>query len=249
MLQERRRFPRYKPQGNYVISCYNAEFSGKANDNYNLASRILDLGPRGACMLTVGRLRVGVPLVIDIHIPHERSHFKARAVVRWSQTLQSKDPVPKFAHVVGLEFDKVFDAHGHKGEMLASGVGAPKKKGAPEPRRRHKRFVTRGAQVVCVPKGFWNVLGFKTNAGRKLKDLSLGGAQIVTSQKLKPGQAVELRLDLQEQRAVIRAVGQVKWCRRDTTTLEPRWNVGVVFKQLSPEDDQHLKAVARGFLE
>lgn len=246
MAHERRRHARVKPPANYVISCTNADFSGRSSDHYNLADRLLDLSARGACVVTVGRLRPGVSVVLDISIPRARARYRVKAVVRWSQTVQSKEPHPREAHVVGLEFDRAIEEFKPKSPPPAP---PPRRLARHDPRRRHRRFVPLAADVLCVPRGFWSALGFRSNAARKLKDMSLGGVQFECARKLEPGQRVDLRLELKSPRGVLRAEGEVKWCRRDTLSLEPRWLVGVVFKRLNPEDHDQLRTTARPYLD
>jgi hypothetical protein len=59
---------------------------------------------------------------------------------------------------------------------------------------------------------------------------------------------VDLRLEIPATRTEISAEAQVRWCQRDTLSLEPRWNVGLTFKRMSPEDDDRLKALDRYYL-
>ena len=44
-------------------------------------------------------------------------------------------------------------------------------------------------------------------------------------------------------------VGVVRWCRRDTLSLEPRWNVGVVFKDMEPSAQSRLRTVEAVFID
>lgn len=247
---ERRRYPRERPQETYVLACYNAEFPTRSTDHYNLATRLIDLGSKGLCMTTVGRLREGVPLFVDLSIPGPGGRFKAQGTVRWSQTLESRSRV---AHVAGVEFEKVLEAFGEKVEFLTIWMRS-RRRGprrvttpGPEPVRRHKRFAPEAGEVTCIPRGFWHALGFRKNVAHQLKDLSLGGAQIVSRKRIRPGRRIDLMMDFRNPRAIIRAQGVVRWCRRDTMTLESRWYVGVGFTRLTPEDDEHLRAIARHF--
>ena len=41
----------------------------------------------------------------------------------------------------------------------------------------------------------------------------------------------------------------MRWCRRDTLSLEPRWNVGVVFKDLDPGAHGRLRTVEAVFID
>jgi hypothetical protein len=46
----------------------------------------------------------------------------------------------------------------------------------------------------------------------------------------------------------VTAEADVRWCRRDTLSLEPRWIAGLTFKRLEPAQDAHLREVDRTYL-
>ncbi len=248
--RDRRKHRRHQPEEACVLSCFNAQFEGPQEDPFNLAMRLIDIGSGGLCFVTVGRLREGVPVRIDLSIPSARSRFRVKGTVRWSQTLESKGRV---AHVAGVEFEKTLEALGPQVESLTvwmrSGErGAPPRTPpTPEPVRRHKRFSPPDVELSCVPRGVLHALGFRPNVGRSLKDLSLGGAQLVSGRRLRRGRRVDLVLDFRNPRSILRAQGVVRWCRRDTMSLESRWFVGVAFTRLSAVDDEHLRSIARHF--
>lgn len=83
----------------------------------------------------------------------------------------------------------------------------------------------------------------------KIKNLSVGGAQIVAVKELRPGQRVCLRLEFRKPRSFrVEAEGEVRWCRRDTRSVEPRWLAGILFVHVSLQDEGLLLEVARSFL-
>jgi hypothetical protein len=47
----------------------------------------------------------------------------------------------------------------------------------------------------------------------------------------------------------VSAEGIVRWCRRDTLSLEPRWVVGVVFKRMGPDSGGRLRTVEAVFVD
>jgi c-di-GMP-binding flagellar brake protein YcgR len=239
--EERRRHPRQRLEEGYVIHC-TSRGEGASN---NLASKLLDISRSGACLITVGRLREGLPMDLEITFPGRRDRFRARAVVRWSQTVESTGPIRRTAHVAGVRFEEILDVQGAKGAPRTGRLAPPP---VDEPQRRHKRFLPQEVDLVCLPRGFWRRLGFGTNIARHLKDLSLGGAQIVSSTRLKPGRKVDLRLKFRKPACVIQARGEVRWCKRDTLSVEPRWYMGVTFRRIAPGSNQDLEAVARYFL-
>jgi hypothetical protein len=116
-----------------------------------------------------------------------------------------------------------------------------------EPRRKHKRFRPARTGIVCIPRGFWALL-FKRNVAVHVKDVSLGGAQIVASRALRAGARTDVLFDFPGFPRPLAAEADVRWCRRDTLSLEPRWNAGLIFKKLSPADEEQLREVDRIYL-
>jgi hypothetical protein len=241
MSQERRRHARTAAK-EVSVACTSAEFASQGSASHNLALKLLDMSSSGACLVTKGRLRQGVPLLVGISLPGQRKGVMSRAVVRWSTTVESKG---RTAHVTGLEFERPI-------AELAPRKEAPRPQAAPaevEPQRRHKRFVAEKVDIVCVPQGILTRLGMKSNAARTVRDLSLGGAQIVTTKKLKAGERVDLTLQFRFPATTVQAVGIVRWCRRDTLSLEPRWNVGVIFKHMDSGSEGRLRTVEAIFAD
>jgi hypothetical protein len=101
--------------------------------------------------------------------------------------------------------------------------------------------------VVCIPRGFWASI-FGRNVAVRVKDVSLGGAQIVASRALQAGSRAGVVFDFPGFPRPLAAEADVRWCRRDTLSLEPRWNAGLIFKRLSPADEAQLREVDRIYL-
>jgi hypothetical protein len=241
MGQERRRHDRERAK-DASVACTSPGFAPPGSASYNLAVRLLDTSATGACLVTKGRLREGVPVFVGIDLPRQGTRLMSKATVRWSTTVESKG---RTAHVAGLQFEKPL-------EQLAPRKVAPAPPEPPpskEPNRRHKRFVPETVDIVCLPRGLLRKLGVKSNSAKALKDLSLGGAQIISAEKLRPGEPVDLTLKFRYPAAEVKAEGVVRWCRRDTLSLEPRWNVGVVFKRIDPASDGRLRTVEAVFID
>jgi hypothetical protein len=237
MGSERRRHNRVASK-EASVACTSAEFAQPGTDSYNLAVRLLDTSASGACIVTKGRLREGIKVTLGIILPRVMS----RAVVRWSTTVESKG---RTAHVAGLMFDRAVS------ELSPPRPPATdsEKLRSKEPQRRHRRFAPEKVDIVCLPRGLLTKLGVKSNSAKGLRNLSLGGAQIVCSEKLAPGDPVDLTLQFRYPATMIKAEGIVRWCRRDTMSLEPRWNVGVVFKQMDPASGGRLRTVEAVFVD
>jgi hypothetical protein len=86
------------------------------------------------------------------------------------------------------------------------------------------------------------------NVAVHLKDVSLGGAQIVSDRDLRPGLKTDLTFTFPGFPHPVAAEADVRWCRRDTVSLTPRWSAGLTFKRLAPGDEAHLEEVDRTFL-
>src|SRR5689334_19291994 len=99
---ERRRHDRAASPKEAKIACASEEWIAPGTDMFNLAVRLLDTSASGACLLTKGRLREGIPVTVGIVLPNE-TKVLSKAVVRWATTIESKCRV---AHVAGLEFEK-----------------------------------------------------------------------------------------------------------------------------------------------
>lgn len=117
-----------------------------------------------------------------------------------------------------------------------------------EPRRRYKRFEPPRAEVICQPLGSWLDRLLHKNIALRLKDVSLGGVQIVADRELRLGDKTELRLKFAGFAQPVQAEADVRWCRRDTMSLAPQWRAGLTFKRLSPSDEAALKNADRTFL-
>lgn len=244
MGSERRRHARSsaKDAKDASVACTSAEFAKPGTDSYNLAVKLLDTSASGACIVTKGRLREGIKVMVGVILPKQGTRVMSRAIVRWSTTVESKG---RTAHVAGLQFDRT------QPELSPKKVPATEseKLRTKEPQRRHQRFAPEKVDIVCLPRTLLTKLGVKSNSARALRNLSLGGAQIVTSEKLAPGDPVDLTLQFRYPATTVKAEGIVRWCRRDTMSLEPRWNVGVIFKRMDPSSDGRLRTVEAVFID
>lgn len=237
MLDDRRRHARSSPDAGYFLTC---TASGVPRP-INLSTRLIDVGPGGACILSVGRLRPSSEIDLSIVLPDYLSRFKARAVVAWSKTVMSTDG-RREAHAAGLRFELVESASGRATDFIGAETRGSGR--TPEPQRRDKRFSPGPACLSLVPASFWR----KRDVALRLVDLSLGGAQVVCSRRLEPGTTAALGVEVS--RPWVRFGGEVlvRWCRRDTLRLEPAWHAGLVFKKLDAGGEAALGSLDRAFL-
>ena len=249
MEKERRKYPRVRPAKDAQVECRSEDVTTTA-ELHNLATRLLDLSPKGACIVTTGRLREGLPVKLEVSIPGSPSRLTVHAEVRWSTSIGSEAGPQHVAHVAGLRFKAVKEAKGSSFEEEPHGNGNGKKnKKKKDPRRHHRRFVPKDVEIDCIPAGFLAWLGVAANAARSVKDLSQGGIQIVSRSPIDIERKVTVRLAFQNPPALIEAEGKVRWCARDTMSVEKRWFVGIVFGRVSDKSSMDLDRVERHFTD
>ncbi len=242
MRIERRRYPRKKAGPNTVVACYGAGIDLPASRRINLAVKAVDVGGKGACIVTVGRLREGLPLIIEIALPDAHERFRAKGIVRWSQTWVHKS---REANVAGVEFMEVLEACGERVQFLAQGCRKPAAPRGEELRREHRKSLLQQAELVCRPKGFWSALGFGCIITGRLAHLTPAGFRMISRTKLPQGKRVEVRMDFQSPRTFVAAEAEIRECRRDTLVLEPRYEVDAEFTKVLPENRERLDEVLR----
>jgi hypothetical protein len=238
MREERRKYPRSKPPVEFVFSCVTAEF---ARGGDNLALRFIDMSPKGALIVTTGRLRPGAALQFRIESQKSRALFRGKAVVRWAETWVREG---REANVAGVEFMEAEELRGE--EMRYFMPWIRDKSRFVETRREHGRFTPPACDAGCFPKGF---LGFSSkNVARRLVDLSEGGVQLDCEEKIEPGKSVKVQLRFRSPAQLLEAVGEVRWCRRNTLVLEPHWMTGIRFTEVADDHAVRLREMARVFV-
>ncbi|HEX7901908.1 MAG TPA: PilZ domain-containing protein [Planctomycetota bacterium] len=237
---ERRRARRIRADNTFFIGC--KALGADANEaDPNLAVKLIDVSSRGACFVSRSRVRAGLRVQVLIVRPGAGTRSSVDGTVRWSESLKSDG---RTAHVTGVEFDKGITGLGLPEEPVHPAKKSQKIPKAVDPRRHHRRFKPEKTSVVAIPRdGFWRKLGFKPNSAHSLLDLSMGGAQIVSTKKLKPGLVLDVEIVLSDGKTTIATEGFVCWCRRDTLSLKPKWNVGVRFGKLDEDAKRSLTEV------
>lgn len=213
---ERRNGSRKRPPAETRVSLRAKGVTG------NLAKKVVDWSAKGACLVTGERLRPGAK--VDLSMSGGGVRIRALALVRWSTTVKKGD---KTAHVCGLEIREP----------------APRRK--VDPNRRHKRFpVAEVVEAACVPESWLSALGWG-RLDASVRDLSNGGIRLQVGRKMEIGERLNLKLVFRVPNTVIEAQGMVRWCRRDTLSLKPRWDVGIVFRRVA--DEMALRRVEKHF--
>lgn len=216
MESERRKGSRKKPPEETRVSLRAKGVNG------NLAKKIVDWSSQGACLVTTERLRPGAK--VDLSMSGGGVRVRAIARIRWSTTVTKGE---KTAHVCGLE------------------IRQPVPRRKVDPNRRHRRFPVKDVvEAACVPETWLSALGL----GRleaNVRDLSNGGIRLSVGRALEVGRRLSLRLVFRVPNTTLEAEGMVRWCKRDTLSLKPRWDVGIVFRRVS--DEMALRRVEKHF--
>ena len=207
MDAERRKGTRKRPPADARVTLRAKGVAG------NLATKIVDWSAGGACLVTTDRLRPGAK--VDVSITGGGVNIRSLASVRWSTTLTRAGQT---AHVCGLELREP----------------TPRRK--VDPNRRHRRFQVKDvAETECRPETWLSSLGLGRSVEASVRDLSSGGIRLSVARQLKTGDRLRLRLVFRVPNTVVEAEGMVRWCKRDTLSLKPRWDVGIVFRRVSDE--------------
>ena len=83
-VQEKRKHPRI-PHPSAEVICYGTEFDGLDLGNvYNLASKLVDVGLGGVCIISKGKLRTGIRVRLDVTFPSYPARLRGVGVVRWA---------------------------------------------------------------------------------------------------------------------------------------------------------------------
>ena len=231
MGQEKRKHIRRKADATFFLGAKSAE----VGDEPNLAIRLVDVGAQGACFISKAKLKVGSKVQMLVVRPGAATRASVDALVRWVIPYTQDGVV---GHQIGVEFTK---------PVLSLDFGMMKlKEQRPAPtvdaQRRHRRFSPGDTDLVCTPKRglLARVLGLSKDIGYKLKDLSLSGAQIVSTKKLVKSQEVRIEVFLPDGRCVLSTEAIVRWCKRDTLSLKRRYLAGVSFGKLDDEAKHYL---------
>lgn len=100
--------------------------------------------------------------------------------------------------------------------------------------RRH--FMRLRAPMLCRPRG----LGlFKQRAAR---DVSMGGVRIYSDDPVKVGTKLEIEMFLQDRSSIVAGV-EVVWVDELGEDKPARFDVGLKFLELKPEDHERLEEV------
>lgn len=258
MRKERRGNFRSAPQEGLEVRLTTPGHAGSQDERHNLAARLLDVSAKGVCVVTFDKVAKGAPMAVELFIPGRDLRFATKATVSWAASL---DKEGRPMHVAGLSFSKVFKAdrsvrvEREREELPPEATPSPSPSTTrilptrgPEPQRGHKRFTPDEVTLVLFQRGFLRSIGLASNAARRLKDLSRSGAQISCAGRLKAGQRVDLRLEFRRAKVSLQIEAVVRWCKRDTTSLEPRYLVGVSFENLPEATERNLRTIEGFFL-
>jgi hypothetical protein len=100
-----------------------------------------------------------------------------------------------------------------------------------------RRFPRVQAEVLCRPAGA-SVFHHKRNA----QDISLGGARVFSDEEFSPGAKLDLDVLLPDG-TTVRCWGEVVWLTDLGPAAQARFDVGLKFTDMAPDDIQRLSTV------
>jgi len=110
-------------------------------------------------------------------------------------------------------------------------------------RRRHARFEVDDSHVTLYRDGLLTKVGFgKENKARLVVDLSEGGLQVVTSERLPLGSKVRIHLEFEKFQDAIELAGVVRWCFQNAQKKEDFY-AGVQFTVVPPGESRKIAAM------
>ena len=239
MSIERRCHVRVAPEEGYFLRCTVPIPSGPPVD---LSTRLVDVSPGGVGLQTLAPVGENTSVDLSIILPGLMARFRARGVVRWSVTREygaTRAPV----HYAGVRIEAVEEADGRATDWLG---GA--KRSSRDPQRRHARFRPVLLEAGVLPRTLARRLKLRGETAAVVSDLSLGGAQVVVDERLEPGATAEFRLRSERPAATLTAQVEIRWCRRDTRVLAPRWTAGLRFRGMAAADANALRRIDRYYL-
>lgn len=239
MSSDRRNHVRVAPEDGYFLSCRPAG----AEAPLPVSTRLLDVSPGGAGLQTLAPLREAARLDLSIILPEWMARFRARGVVRWSAS-RTFGSTSATVHYAGIRFEAVEETPGRATDWLGGAGGRP----AGDPQRRHARVRPLVVDALLEPRTWARRLGLRKDVPVTVLDLGLGGARVDVGERLEPGLRSELRLRTARPDGALTADVEVRWCRRDTRLLAPRWTAGLAFRPMSPADAHLLRAIVRHYL-
>lgn len=246
-MDEKRKHVRQLQKGAKVL-CYSTEDPRGANP-YNFATHLVDVSPAGVCILSVGRLRSEIKMVVDIFFQQYAGGLKATARVCWSKEVEHKG---KMLFMTGLEF---LGKPEFTGRALDAVLGRDSKRletvvrQKPVNRRRALRVKVDATDVVVTPNGLLAGL-MGSNIGRSVIDLSTTGARISTKEALEPGQKVRLKVRVPRVGDIVTVKGEVRWCVADPyASKKDRYFAGIRFTDVDAASQSVLAGLGRFYSE
>ena len=114
-------------------------------------------------------------------------------------------------------------------------------------RRRHPRFEVDDSHVTLYRDGLLTKVGFgKDNKARLVVDLSEGGLQVITCERLPIGSKVRIHLEIEKFQDAIELAGVVRWCFQNAQKKEDFY-AGVQFMVTPPNESRKIAAMREYF--
>jgi Tfp pilus assembly protein PilZ len=119
--------------------------------------------------------------------------------------------------------------------------------GDPAERRRHVRFDLDATSVTLYRDGLLSLIGMgKENKAKVAVNLSEGGLQAITRERLAAGTKVKIRLEMEKFKDAIEAPGVVRWCFQNSKRKDD-FHVGIQFDELPPAEARKIASMREWF--
>lgn len=119
--------------------------------------------------------------------------------------------------------------------------------GDPAERRKHLRFDLDATVVTVYRDGLLTLIGMgKENKAKVPVNLSEGGLQVITRERLPSGAKVRIRLEMEKFKDVIEAAGVVRWCYQNSKRKDD-FHVGIEFDDLPAAEARKIASLREWF--
>ncbi|HEX7897773.1 MAG TPA: PilZ domain-containing protein [Planctomycetota bacterium] len=119
--------------------------------------------------------------------------------------------------------------------------------GGDEERRRHHRFDLNDTTLTLYREGLLTLIGMgKENKAKVAVNLSEGGIQVISRERLNVGAKVKIRLEIAKFKDAIEAVGVVRWCYQNAQRKDD-FHVGLQFENLPGTEQRKIASMREWF--
>ena len=114
-------------------------------------------------------------------------------------------------------------------------------------RRRHHRFELNDTTLTLYREGLLTLIGMgKDNKAKVAVNISEGGLQVITRERLAVGSKVKVRLEIAKFKDAIEAPGVVRWCYQNSRRKDD-FHAGIQFENLPGPESRKIASMREWF--